>query len=293
MPTLIRKSITSDLKNLFPQAQNIQIVKRLLGGMSHYTYLVKIDEQFFTYRYIGPAGNLYVNRKEELFNLETIKQLNINNETVYFNLISGVKISQYVNGTDLTQTDFIYYLDQVATTLKKLHQSDLKAFEDFNYYDTLQLYESFNQKQDEQYLLLKKAWFQLYEKKYQSRDKVFCHNDAQRSNIVISDDHQLYLLDWEYAKNNDPYYDIASFGNIDLNDSLLLLEKYLHHKPTNEEINDVKFYRMFQVLMWHQVAKYKNFIGLSNELKIDFDFHEKNYLQLAQKLFAEIGEKND
>ena len=28
--------------------------------------------------------------------------------------------------------------------------------------------------------------------------KVFCHNDAQRSNIVIGTD-QVYLLDWEYG----------------------------------------------------------------------------------------------
>lgn len=44
-------------------------------------------------------------------------------------------------------------------------------------------------------------------------------------------------------------------------------------------------WRIFQCLQWHNVALYKDGIGLSEELKIDFNFFAKQYLIKIEGLF--------
>lgn len=279
--------ITTAAKALNIEENDIKIVKRLLGGMSHFTYHIQAKDIDYTIRLIGKAGNLYVDRVEELENIKRIIPLGLNNETVFFDTKTGVKIAKYIPGTVLTELDIMDHLPKIAETLKKLHNSKIEPFKDYELKKRLERYESYINCRSEKYLELKSKWFQMYEDVYQKYPKVFCHNDAQRSNMVLANN-QLYLLDWEYAALNDPYYDIASFGNVKFDDALMLLEAYLERKPTKSEADHVRFYRMYQALQWHQVALNKEAIGLSEELHFDFKLLADKYLNLAHTLYLEM-----
>lgn len=279
--------ITTAAKALNIEKNDIKIVKRLLGGMSHFTYHIQAKDIDYTIRLIGKAGNLYVDRVEELENIKRIIPLGLNNETVFFDTKTGVKIAKYIPGTVLTELDIMDHLPKIAQTLKKLHNSKIEPFKDYELKKRLERYESYINCRSEKYLELKSKWFQMYEEVYQKYPKVFCHNDAQRSNMVLANN-QLYLLDWEYAALNDPYYDIASFGNVKFDDALMLLEAYLERKPTKSEADHVRFYRMYQALQWHQVALNKEAIGLSEELHFDFKLLAEKYLNLAHTLYLEM-----
>jgi len=268
---------------------DIKIINRLMGGMSHLTYHIQVDDIDYTYRVIGKDGNLFVDRTTEEKNLRIIEPLKINNQTVYFDINTGEKAALYVEGTVLTQLDFKPYLSEVSNLLKKLHHSNLKPASDYGLINRLNLYESYTNILDQRYIDLKEKWIKMYIDEHQDKPKVFCHNDAQRSNIVVGKD-QLYLLDWEYAGYNEFYYDIASFGNVNFDDALLLLDVYLNRKATVEEQNSVRFYRMFQALQWHQVAIRKEMIGLSLVLNFDFKLIANKYLDLASRLYQEIKE---
>ena len=267
--------------------EDVIIVKRLLGGMSHLTYHIRINDEDFTYRIIGKDGNLFVDRLNEKRNLKIIEPLDINNQTVYFDIESGEKAARYIPGTVLTQVDHRPFLPWVAKTLKHLHNSNLEPASDYGLIDRLNLYESYTKIRSHQYCTLKETWITRYHAHHADKPKVFCHNDAQRSNMVLTDD-KLYLLDWEYAGWNEFYYDIASFGNVQFEDALELLDVYLGRKATQEEQNNVRFYRMFQALQWHQVATRKHMIGLSEVLHFDFEVLAQKYLDLAQRLSIEI-----
>ena len=279
--------ITTAAKALNIEENDVKIVKRLLGGMSHFTYHIQAKDIDYTIRLIGKAGNLYVDRVEELENIKRIIPLGLNNETVFFDTKTGVKIAKYIPGTVLTELDIMDHLPKIAETLKKLHNSKIEPFKDYELKKRLERYESYINCRSEKYLELKSKWFQMYEEVYQKYPKVFCHNDAQRSNMVLANN-QLYLLDWEYAALNDPYYDIASFGNVKFDDALMLLEAYLERKPTKSEADHVRFYRMYQALQWHQVALNKEAIGLSEELHFDFKLLAEKYLNLAHTLYLEM-----
>jgi thiamine kinase-like enzyme len=113
---------------------------------------------------------------------------------------------------------------------------------------------------------------------------VFTHGDGQRSNFVIGED-KLYLLDWEFSGQNDPLYDVSVFGQNDFNDAINLLPIYLERTPTEEEYFRIRFYRLQQVLMWYHVALYKDDIGLSAKLSLDFKLIAENYLKEAKYHF--------
>lgn len=265
---------------------DVKIINRLLGGMSHLTYHIQIKGIDYTFRVIGKEGNLFVDRKIEKANLDIIKPLELNNETVYFDIETGEKAAKFVEGTVLTALDFKEHLDEVADALKKLHTTDLKPASDYMLIDRLDLYESFTNQRSEKFLDLKSKWLTIYHEERKDQPKVFCHGDAQRSNIVIGK--RLYLLDWEYAGWNEFYYDIASFGNVQFDDALMLLDVYLGRKATKEEADAVRFYRMYQALQWHQVALRKEMIGLSEVLHFDFKMLSEKYLNLADTLYHQI-----
>lgn len=285
-------NVEQQIKEKAAQAFNVKeedviIKNRLMGGMSHLTYHIQIHDTDYTYRIIGKDGNLFVNRKIEWENLNIIKPLGLNNETVYFDVKSGEKAAKFVEGEVLTQLDFREHLEKVAKALKVLHQTDLKPASDYGLIERLDLYETYTETRSALYLSLKEAWINLYNEKHINQPKVFCHNDAQRSNMVVNGD-KLYLLDWEYAGLNEFYYDIASFGNVNFSDALELLDVYLGRVSTEEEKNSVRFYRMFQALQWHQVALRKHMIGLSEVLHFDFEMLSNKYLNLANDLYQHI-----
>ncbi len=269
--------------------ENVVIVKRLLGGMSHLTYHISFDEKDYTYRIIGEGGNLFVDRQIEYENIKRIESLGLNNETVYFDVKTGEKAARYVPGLMLSEVDVDPYLSQVAQALKKLHDSGVEPATDYGLIERLNRYESYTTERSERYVALKKAWIERYRSKHEHEPKVFCHNDAQRSNMVIGAD-RFYLLDWEYAGKNQFYYDIASFGNVRFADALSLLDVYLGRPSSENEKDHVRFYRMFQALQWHQVVSYKETIGLSEVVGFNFKNLADSYLELADRLYRSIEE---
>ncbi|MGA0351492.1 MAG: phosphotransferase [Acholeplasmataceae bacterium] len=263
----------------------VEVIYRLKGGVSHYTYLIEVKGKQYTYRKIGEGGNLFVDRKTEFQTIKRIEPLHINSQVLFFDIESGSKIQEFVKGTVLTDLDYKDHLNQVVDVLKTLHQQHYEDANDYGLINRLSLYESYTNQRTLKYQELKKFWIDLFSKKYEHQPKVYCHNDAQRSNMVVGET-QLYLLDWEYAGLNEFYYDIASFGNVDFNDALILLDAYLGRPASVEEQNHVRFYRMFQTLQWHQVALYKHMIGLGEKIGVDFKALALKYLQIAESFVS-------
>jgi Predicted choline kinase involved in LPS biosynthesis len=249
-----------------------KIVKRLEGGMSNYTYVVESQGKKYTYRVPGKYAEKFVDREEEWDNIKEVESLGLNNETTYLEIITGEKLAVYVDGIIMSETDIISHNDTSVQALKKLHNSHLK-FNDYNAFGRLASYEGFCKEtgfeHPAEYIELRKE-LERMKTAYKSVKPVPCHCDYQPTNLVISGD-KLYVLDWEYAGMNDPYYDIACYGNAGFDKALSLLESYVGHKPTSEELKRLYFHRAFQCLQWYNVAIFKDRIGLSKDLNMNFD----------------------
>ncbi|MFI3329162.1 MAG: phosphotransferase [bacterium] len=272
--SIIKKNINKEVK----------VINRFTGGMSNFTYLIEVDSKLYTYRIPGKNSHVFINREIEKENIELVKQLNLNCENIYLNTTNGHKMSLYIEGNDLSSEEIDYV--EVSNKLKLLHNSGVKAVNDYvkeeklNYYETL-----LEEKHNEEYFLLKEKLFNYLEE-YKDIELVYCHGDAQKSNWIKSDN--LYLLDWEYSGNNDPYYDIACFGNVDFNDAIKLLEYYLGYKPNSNELRRLYLNRIFQCMQWYNVALYKKQIGLSKDLNMDFKAISVKYINLTKSFFEKI-----
>lgn len=261
------------------------IVKRLEGGMSNYTYVVETRGKKYTYRVPGKYAEKFVDRVEEWENIQEVNRLGLNNATSYVEVISGEKLAEYVEGTIISDTDIFSYNDLSVAALKKIHNSDLK-FRDYNAFARLNDYERYCREMGfthpKEYLEQREQLDEMRRNHSQVKP-VPCHCDYQPTNLVVNGD-KLYVLDWEFAGMNDPIYDIACYGNAGFDKALSLLEAYVGHKPIKEELQRLYFHRSFQCLQWFNVAIFKDRIGLSRDLNMDFNQVASFFFDQAKSL---------
>lgn len=271
--------------NALMHTQDAAIVKRLEGGMSNYTYVVETRGKRYTYRVPGKYAEKFVDRVEEWDNIQEVNKLSLNNATSYVEVISGEKLAEYVEGTILSETDVVSYNEMSVKALKTIHNSNLR-FKDYNAFGRLADYERYCR---EMGFTHPKEYIELRGKLDQMRQAhadvpmVPCHCDYQPTNLVVSGD-KLYVLDWEFAGMNDPFYDIACYGNAGFDKALSLLEAYLGHKPTSQELRRLYYHRAFQCLQWYNVAIFKDRVGLSRDLNMDFNHVAAFFFGMAKDL---------
>lgn len=283
--TDLEKSNHSIIKSKVAELFNAEVtnIDRLMGGMSNYTYVVEFNSKKYTFRIPGKGAENFVDRKVEKDNIDVIKEGKFCPFPIFFEIETGYKIAEYVEGQITSKLQEVPY-QLVANTLKKVHSLP-KLKHDYNPLERLSKYESITSFVDTEYLKLKEKWMNIYETVLSIVELKCCHGDSQTSNFVL-DGSTLYLMDWEFAGNNDPIYDIACFGNVNFDQALELINVYFD-EVTNDHYQRLFAWRMFQCLQWHNVAKYKAEIGLSEELGIDFGFVASTYLEKATKFFED------
>ena len=282
------KSLTASVLKV--SESDVRLDFRLMGGMSNYTYVISAKDERYTFRIPGKNADRFVDRHIEKHHLQLIEPLKLNNETVYLNEESGIKIAHYIEGTPLHEKDPMDYLEAATDVLKTVHESGLSSPYAYAPFERLARYESYvkdyshvhhpRYHEYKDVLLSHRAFLDQF-------PKVLTHGDAQVSNFVVTEG-ALRLMDWEFTGMNDPFYDLACFGNANFDHALAILPVYLGKTPTDEDFNRLFLWRIFQCLQWHNVALYKDFIGLSQDLNIDFYKVSNLYLDKAEALIKQL-----
>lgn len=265
------------------------IVQPLVGGMMNQSFIVANNERKYVLYISTKQANEMVDRDLEKEHQAIIYKLGITSKNVYFDVANGIKINEYIEGHSLDKLDNFDY-QKVAQLLKKLHDSPIKAKEDYGPFDRFNNYEkeanAYVIDQDEKYLLLRNYLFS-YQQFLKKQEKVLSHNDAQRSNIVLGDDNKYYLIDFEFVGNNDPIYDIAAFANGEVKEGYqVLLETY--QNPSEEEILRFYLWRIFLSLQWYNVALVKHYRGEGKTHHIDFLGVAKHFIDNAFEAYQNI-----
>jgi len=286
------EKILSEARKIL-KADDVKIVERLLGGMSNYTYIIEADGTLYTFRIPGEYSEHFVDRSAEIQNIRIVEGLKITNQTVYLNVENGIKIAKYVPGKPLsTLPESVYPYTKIAEVLKVLHNSNLKAVNDYEPFKRLTYYEKIctdlGFTHPDEYLK-QKEYFYTFKDYLESQEKVLTHGDSQPSNFVLTDDDNLFIVDFEFCGNNDPIYDIACFSNKFYTDGLKLLEVY-YPNLTDEHLLRFHLWRAFQCFQWYNVATFKEMVGMSKTLHIDFALVAKKYLEMIIFLLEKVKE---
>ena len=169
----------------------------------------------------------------------------------------------------------------------KLHGSKVVAKEDYCPFNRFINYENeaneFVKVRENDYLILKETLFS--NKTYlESQEKVLCHNDSQRSNIIKDLNNNYYLIDFEFVANNDPIYDIAAFGNGKVSEGLEVL-KETYPSLDNDKLSRYYLWRIFVSLQWYNVALIKHIRGEGKAHKINFYQVSEHFIKNAKEAF--------
>ena len=176
-----------------------------------------------------------------------ILPLNINSETIAFDLKSGIKISRFINNLET----FLEYkkpdrIKKTALLMKKLHEAKLICSTDFKPTEKLEEYLSqiinplFNL---EPYYKITNDILKL------NSEKCLCHNDWVAGNICFTSE-KTYLIDYEYAANNDPYFDVMSFLTENTLTSAEISDFINYYFNNDININTLKLWEKFHNLLW-------------------------------------------
>lgn len=282
------KSIISKYENI-PQ-KDVKIVDQLFGGMSNKTYIAK-GNNLYSVHITDEDGLIFVNRDYELDALSKLKDNPYIQKDVY--VIKDDKryrIFKYVEGSSLNELDYIKYIKKIASSLKSLHQSSLFNH-NYNPFDYLEYLEKRVNLELSDYFYEAKELLNSYRVFLTNRKLYPCHNDYQPSNLILDKNNDVIIVDLEFAANNDFTYDIATFGNLDFNSSLLLLKEY-SPSYTYEDLKSLYLWRIFIDLQWYLIALWKKELGFDEKLKLSFNDIAIYFLNQSKPLYESVINDN-
>lgn len=239
------------------------IVKNLgiIGGMTNLNYLVDVDEKSYIVRIPGYGTSSLIDRAREIENLKLGSALGINPELIYFNIDSGMKITEKIeDASPLTKEEHIdgHILQKVARIFKTLHHSKKKMNHAFHLFEMMEEYEmlaleaggdfytGFEEVKDE----VKALQYQYEQILIEQKP---CHIDPAGSNFLISNDGHMYLIDWEYGGMFDPLWDVAAFSleaGLSLKVEKDFHKMYFGREITDEEQDRIFMHKIFQDYLW-------------------------------------------
>ncbi|MBS3995517.1 MAG: phosphotransferase [Alkaliphilus sp.] len=244
---------------------------RFTGGLTNYNYIMNINGTEYVVREPGGMTDQMIDRKIEKVNNHIASELGLNSECVYFDELTGVKISVFINNSkNIALADPCYptNLEAVSNLMKKVHSSPKHFPNSFDWKMEMSKYEQIVRDLNGDfffdYSVLKEQLLEFVENNINDIKSVPCHNDTVPENFIIDDNGNAYLIDWEYSGMNDPSWDVAAYilESKLCNDSIqYLILDYYGELPTPSKILKIKCYILIQDLLWTVWALIRHYNG--------------------------------
>ena len=258
MDKIIKEKIASLLAN----DEDILSVEQL-GGMTNQNYLVKTTSNQYIVKFFGKGTDKLIDRQNEKFNLELLKDLKLDVENYLFDIEAGIKVNQYIeNAETLDSATIKTKFEKIAPILQTIHASGKELKGEFAPFEEIKKYESLIQGEIyyPNYETVRKSVFSLKDQLEEiGIDKKSCHIDLVPENFIEAPDGHLYLIDWEYSSMNDPMWDLAAlfleseFTNAEEEEFLSLYES--DKTPVSRE--KIRNYKILQDIIWSLWTIYK------------------------------------
>jgi len=244
---------------------------RFAGGLTNYNYIMEIKGTEYVVRQPGGMTNLMIDREIEKVNNHIASELGLNSECIYFDEVSGIKISIFIpDSRNIAIADPCSEnsLRAVSGLMKKTHSS-VKHFPNvFSWEEELTKYEKIvtELKGDLffDYGPLKDQLLSYTKEHIRSTISVPCHNDTVPENFVVDGKGNAYLIDWEYAGMNDPSWDVAAYileSRLPEESIDYLMMDYYGKKPEETEVMKIKGFMAVQDLLWTVWALIRHYNG--------------------------------
>lgn len=284
----MEKIIKEKIFSLLSQEEEVLSVEQL-GGMTNQNYLVKTTNKQYIVKFFGKGTEKLINRQDEKYNLELLKDLDLDVKNYLFDIEAGIKVNEYIESAiTLDSTSIKTKFDKIAPILQTIHASGKELRGEFAPFEEIKKYESLI---DEKipyanYEAVREEVFSL-EKRLAALgvDRKSCHIDLVPENFIESPQGRLYLIDWEYSSMNDPMWDLAALF-LESEFTRQEEEAFLSHyesEQTPVSREKIAIYKILQDAIWSLWTVYKE------EQGADFGDYGVSRYQRAVKGLANYG----
>lgn len=196
------KTVTSFFLSYFPN-KSVDHIEQIFGGFSNKIFKIKSGLEAYKIR-IADHNDL-IDRVNEY---SILKALNISNCLIYEES-SGNSIWNWIEGERaLKEQVNKEFIEKIVVLIKDIHETNIQNFCGILEHDDLEFSEKTKKYLDTNDIF-------VYEKlvdKYKNHNRVLCHNDISLGNIIFNPlDNQLILIDYEWGRINNPYWDYGNF----------------------------------------------------------------------------------
>ena len=258
----MEKMIKEKISSLLSEEEEVLSVEQL-GGMTNQNYLVKTTNKQYIVKFFGKGTEKLINRQDEKYNLELLKDLDLDVKNYLFDIDAGIKVNEYIESAiTLDSTSIKTKFDKIAPILQTIHASGKELRGEFAPFEEIKKYESLIEEKIPyaNYEAVREAVFSL-EKRLTDLgvDRKSCHIDLVPENFIESPQGRLYLIDWEYSSMNDPMWDLAALfleSEFTSQEEEVFLSHYESDQtPVSRE--KIAIYKILQDAIWSLWTVYK------------------------------------
>lgn len=284
----MEKIIKEKISSLLSQEEEVLSVEQL-GGMTNQNYLAKTTNKQYIVKFFGKGTEKLINRQDEKYNLELLKDLDLDVKNYLFDIEAGIKVNEYIESAiTLDSTSIKTKFDKIAPILQTIHASGKELRGEFAPFEEIKKYESLIEEKIPyaNYEAVREEVFSL-EKRLTDLgvDRKSCHIDLVPENFIESPQGRLYLIDWEYSSMNDPMWDLAALF-LESEFTRQEEEAFLSHyesEQTPVSREKISIYKILQDAIWSLWTVYKE------EQGADFGDYGVTRYQRAVKGLANYG----
>ena len=284
----MEKIIKEKISSLLSQEEEVLSVEQL-GGMTNQNYLAKTTNKQYIVKFFGKGTEKLINRQDEKYNLELLKDLDLDVKNYLFDIEAGIKVNEYIESAiTLDSTSIKTKFDKIAPILQTIHASGKELRGEFAPFEEIKKYESLIEEKIPyaNYEAVREEVFSL-EKRLADLgvDRKSCHIDLVPENFIESPQGRLYLIDWEYSSMNDPMWDLAALF-LESEFTRQEEEAFLSHyesEQTPVSREKIAIYKILQDAIWSLWTVYKE------EQGADFGDYGVSRYQRAVKGLTSYG----
>lgn len=279
-------------------SESITDLKPLQKGLSNSVLSFRYNGGKYVFRYPGLGSEILIDRGRESIVQKQIEEADVDTSLVAMSVRYGWRISRYVETRTFNYHD-VNDMVRGILQLRKLHAIRPKVRWEF---DIKEKWESIrdmtpadkygeNFAEFPEFKEIKERIYKLYElTKTDGIKKCLTHGDCRDENFLIND-HEIHLIDWEYAGYGDPGFDIGTYvcGGDHTEDEVdRIIFTYFGRKPSIKEQRHFYAYIAISGFFYMHWTMYKESQGQKiGYLKPLWYHFAKEYSKKALPLYKE------
>jgi len=231
-----------------------------LAGLTNRNYKITFGDECFVLRIPGEGTSEYINRQQEAVAARIAAQAGVNAELLYFDEDDGLMLTRFIAGAATMNGERFKDLGAVARAAKafrRMHDCGQRFATEFELFQKMDEYLDYLGKKNAR---IPDGYADVQREAEAVRAALAarpaplrpCHCDPLAENFLDTGQ-RIYIIDWEYAGNNDPMWDLgdasveAGFGD---DQDAALLEAYFGGQPPRAQVGRMVLYKAMCDLLW-------------------------------------------